>query len=197
MSDIKFERVNGCPRELFLIIGNVLEHAKAHATGDMDSAHYERLLEAAQHSLNTWRLNDLYPKDDTRWRAVAEAFRHACILHTSRLLDVTQAAEAPVIQQSVTAILDAVAEIPADCYLLELLVMPLFMAGTDALSPHSRHYVLLRLEHIKTRAGFGNQLTNKLLHNVWDARANQSKKDRSNIPWMSFVGHPYAGLGSC
>lgn len=132
----------------------------------------------------------IYTKDDPRWQAVAEAFRHACILHTCRLLDVTQPAESPVIQQSVTAILDAVSEITADCPLLELLVMPLFMAGADALSPHSRHYVLLRLDHIKSRAGFGNPLPNKLLHSVWEARANQLKKDRSNIPWMSFVRYP-------
>lgn len=140
---------------------------------------------------NSWRFtNDTYPNDDPHWRAVAEAFRHACILHTLRLLDVSQPAETPVIQKSVTAILDAVAEIPPDYYLLELLVMPLFMAGTDALSPYSRHYVLLRLDHITARAGFANQLPYKLLHKVWDARANQLKKDHSNIPWMSFVRYP-------
>ena len=145
-------------------------------------------LEAARQSLYSWRTTRfLYPSNDSRWLAVAEAFRHACILHTSRLLDATQPAEAPVIQQSVTAILDAAAEIPPDCYLIELLVMPLFIAGADTLSAHARHYVLLRLEHVKCRAGFGNSLTNSLLKSVWDARANQPKKDHKNISWTRFV----------
>jgi len=188
LSDIKFEQVNGCPRALFLIMGGVLEHAKAHAAGQMEDAQFEVLLEAARQNLYSWRSTSFsYPSDDSRWFAVAEAFRHACILHTSRLLDATQPAEAPIIQQSVTAILDAAAEIPPDCYLLELLVMPLFIAGTDTLSAHARHYVLLRLEHIKFRAGFGNPLPNSLLQSVWDARANQPKKEHENIPWMRFV----------
>lgn len=188
LSDIKFEQVNGCPRALFLIMGSVLEHAKAHSAGQIADAQYETLLEAARQSLYSWRTTSFsYPSDDSRWYAVAEAFRHACILHTSRLLDATQPAEAPNIQQSVTAILDAAAEIPSDCYLQELLVMPLFIAGTDTLSAHARHYVLLRLEHIKLRAGFGNPLPNSLLKSVWDARANQPKKDHGNIPWMRFV----------
>lgn len=170
-------------------MGDALEYAKVHKAGDMDTPQYVRLLEEAQRSLYSWNLvNDTYPNDDPRWRAVAEAFRHACILHTRRLLDATQPAEAPAIQQSVTAILDAITNIPYDCYLAELLVMPLFIAGTDTLTPHSRHYILLRLDHIKAMAGFGNPLPYELLKNVWDARANQLKKDYSNIPWTSFVG---------
>jgi hypothetical protein len=137
------------------MIGTVLEHAKAHETGYIDTPQYERLLNATRYDLHTWRLSPgVYPNDHSRWPAIAEAFRHACILYTSRLLDMYQPAEATMIQTSVTAILDAVAEIPPDCHLIELLVMPLFMAGTDALSSYDRHYVLLRFEHIKVRAGF-------------------------------------------
>ncbi|KGO43821.1 Protein of unknown function DUF3468 [Penicillium expansum] len=156
LSDLKFERVNGCPREMFLIMGNVMEHAKAHATGKIETPEYQRLLNSCRYEFYSWRLKaDGYPNDDPRWPAVAEAFRHACILHTSRLLDVTQPAEAPIIQNSVTAILDSLAEIPADCCLIELVVMPLFMAGADALSPYARHYVLLRFDHIRAHSGTG------------------------------------------
>ncbi|KAJ5990994.1 hypothetical protein N7522_011201 [Penicillium canescens] len=188
LSDLKFEQVNGCPREVFLIIGTVLEHAKAHETGYIDTPQYERLLNAARYDLHTWRLlPGVYPNDHSRWPAIAEAFRHACILHTSRLLDLYQPAEATMIQTSVTAILDAIAEIPPDCHLIELLVMPLFMAGTDALSSYARHYVLLRLEHIKVRAGFGHPTPISLLQSVWDARGKQAKDDNRNVPWMSFT----------
>lgn len=188
LSDLKFERVNGCPRDMFLIMGNVMEHAKAHATGKIETPEYERLLNAYRYELYSWRLKtDRYPNDDPRWPAVAEAFRHACILHTSRLLDETQPAEAPMIQNSVTAILDSLAEIPAECRLIELVVMPLFMAGADALSPYARHYVLLRFDHIRAHGGVGNHVSISLLKSVWDGRGRQAKHDSSNIPWGWFV----------
>ncbi|KGO56660.1 Copper amine oxidase, N2-terminal [Penicillium expansum] len=188
LSDIKFEQVNGCPRKLFLLMGDILEHAKSHSLGELVDSEYKQLLEDARFKLHSWDVNDgKYPNDDQRWMAVAEAFRHACILYTSRLIDMYQPAEAAIIQSSVTAILDSVAEIPADCYLIELLVMPLFMAGTDALSRHARHYVLLRLDHIKSMAGVGNDLTRALLKSVWDAREDQEKYDSRNIPWVWFA----------
>ncbi|CAG8364915.1 unnamed protein product [Penicillium salamii] len=191
LSKIDFEQVNGCPRKLFLLMGKILEHGKAHSAGKLDDLQFTRLLENARFQLYSWNANDgKYPDNDNRWIAVAEAFRNACILYTSRLIDMTQPAEAVIIQTSVTAILDYVAEIPADCYLLELLVMPLFIAGADALSPHARHYVIMRLDNIKAMAGVGNDLIRTLLQSVWDARANQKKHDRSNVPWMWFVCFP-------
>lgn len=188
LSDLKFERVNGCPRDMFLIMGNVIEHAKAHATGKIETPEYERLLTAYRYQLYSWRLKtDSYPNDDPRWPAVAEAFRHACILHTSRLLDVAQPAEAPMIQNSVTAILDSLAEIPAECRLIELVVMPLFMAGADALSPYARHYILLRFDHIRAHGGVSNHVSISLLKSVWNGRGRQAKHDSSNIPWVWFT----------
>ncbi|KAJ5230095.1 hypothetical protein N7489_010803 [Penicillium chrysogenum] len=190
LSDLKFERVNGCPREIFLIMGNVMEHAKAHATGKMETAEYERLLNACRYELYSWSLRpDRYPNDNPRWPAVAEAFRHACILHTSRLLDMAQPAEAPIIQKSVTAILDSLAEIPADCRLVELVVMPIFMAGADALSPYARHYLLLRFDHIRSHGGVSSEMSVSLLKSVWNARGRQAKHDSRNIPWVWFVSY--------
>ncbi|KAJ5836001.1 hypothetical protein N7447_002027 [Penicillium robsamsonii] len=188
LSDLKFERVNGCPREMFLVMGNVIEHAKAHAAGKLGTLEYKRLLNACRNEFYSWHLKtDRYPNDDPRWSAVAEAFRHACILHTSRLLDVTQPAEAPIIQNSVVAILDSLAKIPADCHLIELAVMPLFMAGADALSPYAQHYVLLRFDHVRAHGGVGNHVSISLLKSVWDSRGRQAKNDSSNIPWVFFT----------
>ncbi|CAG7917116.1 unnamed protein product [Penicillium olsonii] len=188
LGDLKFERVNGIPRTLFLIMGNVMEHAKAHALGNIDRSEFESVLESHKIALFSWRLpTDEYPADNPRWPAVAEAFRHACILHTSRLLDPQQPADAQVIQNSVIGILDSAAEIPADCRLIELLVMPLFMAGADALSPHARHYVLLRLDHVKNHGGLGNQIAISLLKSVWDGRSRQPKHDNSNVYWVWFT----------
>lgn len=67
------------------------------------------------------------------------------------------------------------------------MVLPLFMAGADNMSAHSRHYVILRLEHIKARSEMGNTAPQTLLEKVWNARSEQEKHDTSNIPWMSFV----------
>ncbi|KAJ5383471.1 hypothetical protein N7517_001382 [Penicillium concentricum] len=188
LSDLKFERVNGCPRDMFLVMGKVIEYAKAHATGKIGTPEFERLLNLCRNEFYSWRLKtDRYPNDDHRWSAVAEAFRHACILHTSRLLDVTQPAEAPIIQNSVAAILDSLAKIPADCHLIELVVMPLFMAGADALSLYARHYVLLRFDHIRAHGGVGNHMSISLLKSVWDGRGRQAKNDSSNIPWVWFT----------
>ncbi|CAG8215860.1 unnamed protein product [Penicillium salamii] len=188
LSDLKFERVNGIPRTLFLIMGKVMEHAKAHALGNIAKSEFESALESYKSDFYSWRFPvDGYPDDNPRWPAVAEAFRHACILHTSRLMDVTQPAEAQVIQNSVIAILDAAAEIPAQCRLIELLVMPLFMAGADALSSFARHYVLLRFDHVKNHGGLGNLMPIFLLQSVWNGRSRQTKHDNSNIYWVLFV----------
>lgn len=188
LSDLKFERVNGCPRALFLVMGRAMEHAKAHASGKMSDSEFEKHLSACRFELHSWSLPpNGYPNDNPRWPAVAEAFRHACLLHTSRLMDVRQSAEAPVIQDSVTAILDAIAEIPAECWLIELLVMPLFMAGADALPSYARHYILLRFGHIRDHGSHANRTSISLLESVWDGRAKQSKHDRSNVYWVWFV----------
>ncbi|KAI9929313.1 hypothetical protein ASPWEDRAFT_173034 [Aspergillus wentii DTO 134E9] len=191
LTDMKFERVNGCPKEIFLIIGRALDHAKAHAAGEIETEQYKQVLYTARRDLLSWNQNScIYPDEDPRWRSVADAFRHACILRISRLLDVSQPAEALEIQNSVTAILDAVANIEKDHPLIHLVILPLFMAGADSLSPHSRHYTILRIDEVKVASEFCNPVPKDLLKNVWDARASQSKGDHSNIPWMLFTHNP-------
>jgi hypothetical protein len=128
-----------------------------------------------------------FPDNDVLWGSVSNAFRHACILRAWRLLDPSESASEPKIRDSVFEILDSVANIPSTSPLLELMVLPLFMAGADNLSAHSRHYVILRLEQIKARSEMGNTAPQALLEKVWTARAEQPKHDNSNIPWMSFV----------
>ncbi|GAD96955.1 hypothetical protein PVAR5_5623 [Paecilomyces variotii No. 5] len=189
--DKKFEMVNGCPRAIFSIIGRAFDYAKAHSLGEIPKHDYQTALESAKQELYAWKIDrDTYPSEDHRWQFVADAFRHACILRVLRLSDEHQPAESPEIQRSVTAILDAVSEIPSDCPLLELLVLPLFMAGADASSPFARHYVLIRIEDIKGRSHFQNPMPKNLLRKVWDARACQGANDNRNVPWMTFTCNP-------
>lgn len=98
------------------------------------------------------------------------------------LIDMGQPAEEAIIQVSVIAILNSVTEIHADCYPLQLLVIPPFMTAVDALTRHARHFVSMQLENIKTMGGVGNELIRVLLKPVYIARANQH--DSLNSPWM-------------
>lgn len=188
LSDHKLEKVNGCPRDMMLLISDALERAKDFAEWKIGRDEHDRAIRATIRRLYSWNsLRFVYPEEDHRWVSVAEAFRHACILRALRLLDHTMSAEEPEIQESVTAILDAAAEIDGDCCLIELMVLPLFMAGADCLSAHSRHYILLRFEEIKGRSGFVNAAPSDLLSKVWAERSRKPRSDHSNIPWMSFV----------
>ncbi|PLB47495.1 hypothetical protein P170DRAFT_193531 [Aspergillus steynii IBT 23096] len=187
-SDRKFELVNGCPRDIFLIIGGVLEKAKEYTLGWLTWDEFQIALLLAKHKLYSWDQKSFaVPTADPRWPTVAEVFRFACILRILRLLDPYQPASAPEIQDCVTKILDATAKVPADCSIIELLIMPLFMAGADTLVPHSQYYVMSRLNEIERRSEFRNPVPMDLLRKVWDARAIQSPDDERNISWMEFV----------
>lgn len=183
-----FELVNGCPREVFLIIGSVLEKSKEHSMGWLSWDEYQIALVLAKHKLYSWNCQEkTYPSSDTRWEAVAQAFQFACILHILRLLDPLRPAHTPEIQDCVAKILDATASISAECSLLEILIFPLFMAGADALAPHSQYYVLSRFTEIMRRSEFRNPVPGDLLKKVWSARAEQDPDDERNIPWQRFV----------
>ncbi|KAF3398488.1 hypothetical protein F1880_005762 [Penicillium rolfsii] len=188
LCDLRFEEVNGCPRELVLIIGDILEHAKSHSSGRLSTEDFNTQVQALIQKIYRWdSFRCFFPSEDPLWRYVAEAFRHTCILRAWRLLDPTEPASTTRIQTSVTAILDSLAHIPGTSPLIEVNVMPLFMAGADSLSPHSRHYVLLRLAEIQARSEMGVTAPQSLLEKVWEARARQSKDDHSNVPWMDFT----------
>ena len=113
------------------------------------------------------------------------AFQFACILHVHRLLDPLRPANSPEIQEAVLKILDATADVPADCTLIELLIFPLFMAGADSLSRHSQYYVLARLREIERRSEIRNPVPADLLGKVWAARS--AKDGNENISWRDFV----------
>ncbi|KAM0095637.1 hypothetical protein ACP6JD_000749 [Aspergillus fumigatus] len=186
-TDEKFELVNGCPREIFLVIGAALEKAKEYNLGWLSWDEYQVALQSAKHKLYSFdRTARTYPSSDPRWMSTAEAFQYACILRILRLLDPLQQPQSNEIQECVARILDATARIPSDCCLLELLVFPLFMGGSDALSPHSQYYVIARLNEIERRSEFRNPVPRELLEKVWAARAAQAPGDDQNISWTTF-----------
>ncbi|PWY84536.1 C6 zinc finger domain protein [Aspergillus sclerotioniger CBS 115572] len=190
-SDKKFELVNGCPREVFLVIGGALEKAKEYTLGWLTWDEYQIALLLARHKLYSWNPQGRdYPSPDPLWLAIAEAHQFASILRILWLLDPSKPASSPDIQECVKRILDATALISPDCSLLELLVLPVFMAGADCLSRHSQYYVLTRLHEIERRSEFRNPVPADLLRKVWDARAAQAPDDSANISWTTFTHCP-------
>lgn len=187
-SDRKFELVNGCPREVFLVIGVALEKAKEHTLGWLTWDEYQIALLLAKHKLYAWDPKGReYPSHDPLWLFIAEAFQFACILRILRLLDPLKPASSSDIQECVRKILDATAIITPECSLLEILVFPLFMAGSDCISRHSQYYVLTRLREVERRSEFRNPVPADILRKVWDARAAQAEDDYTNISWTAFV----------
>ncbi|PYI33079.1 C6 zinc finger domain protein [Aspergillus indologenus CBS 114.80] len=190
-SDDMFEQVNGVPREIFLIIGDALEKSKEHMLGWLSWDEYQLALHLAKQKLYSWDPHcRTYPTSDPLWIAIAEAHKFACVLRILRLMDPHRPARDSEIQECVIKILDATAMISSDCSVIELVVLPLFMAGADCLSPHSRYYILGRLREIERRSEFRNPVPNDLLKKVWDARAAQSPDDDTNISWTTFTQAP-------
>ncbi|RMZ41966.1 C6 zinc finger domain protein [Aspergillus flavus] len=190
-SESTFEMVNGCPREVFLIIGGILEKSKEHTLGWLTWDEYQIAMLVAKHKLYSWDSKEkMYPSTDPRWLAVAESFRFACILRILRLLDDLRPAKSPEIQECVARILDATATIPSDCPLIELLILPLFMAGADSLARHSQYYILSRFKEIERRSEIRNPVPRDLLEKVWAARAAQPPDDDKNVSWTSFTHCP-------
>ncbi|KAH8704858.1 fungal-specific transcription factor domain-containing protein [Talaromyces proteolyticus] len=188
LGDLKFEAVNGCPKDLALLIGELLEHAKANASGSLGVERYKEILQSSIQKLCVWdSSNCQYPDNNPLWIHVGDAFRHTCMLRALRLLDVTESAEASRIQTSVTAILNAVSKIPKESPLIELMILPIFMAGVDCIVPYSQHYIVLRIAEIKARSEMSNAAPIQLLNKVWHEREKNSQTPHSNIPWMSFV----------
>ena len=184
----EFEVICGCPKELFLILGDVTAKGKLHLAKEISTDTFERLLAKNERELLIWNENrDIYPTADPHWKLLADAFRHAAILRILRFPDTfSRSADFPEIQQSVNKILDVASEVPTTSPLSKRLLLPLFMAGADSLIPHQRHYILMRIQEIQDHTGFLTTAPS-LLKQVWDARAAQDPKDRSNIPWMEFV----------
>ncbi|KAJ5247307.1 fungal-specific transcription factor domain-containing protein [Penicillium chermesinum] len=170
LCDLRFEAVNGCPRALVLIIGNVLNSAKKHLAGDSPAEEYAYNLKSLLDKLYQWDgSRSVYPDTNPLW--------------------LSNPPDEPHIQASVCAILDAVANVPGSSPLVELLVLPLFMSGADCLSRHSQHYIQLRFSDIKVRSEMVGGITapQVLLDKVWEAREQQADHERENIPWMQFT----------
>lgn len=179
----RFELVNGCPREIFLILGRALDKTKEYQHDWTTEDDFHSTLSLASGELYSWNPQDkTYPSSDPRWKDVAVAFQYSCILHIHRLLDPLQPAQSPEIQAAVSKILDATAAIPADCTLIELLITPLFLAGADSLSAHSQYYVLARIREIEGRSEMRNRVPADLLKRVWAART-----EGQDVSWRDFV----------
>lgn len=184
----EFEIMCGCPKELFIALGEVISKGKMHLSGELSTVEFRKSLANSERLLRDWQpKRETYPTNDPHWRSLADAFRHASILRVLRFPDTFERhADSPEVQQSVVGILDAAAGIPGTSPLAKRLLLPLFMAGADSLSPHQRHYTLIRIQEIQSQTNFRITAPD-ILEKVWKDRAAQDKDDRKNVPWMEYV----------
>lgn len=187
-SDYRFEMMIGCPREIFLVMGNVFSMAKQHMDGMISEAAFQEMLTVSENDLRVWDADrHIYPTLDSNWKLIAHAYRHACLLRLLRYRNSSQPTDHPDIQASVAEILDTIAEIPTDAELITMLVLPLTMAGLDCLSPHSRHYIRIRLMASSDRTGFRNEVTVQLLDKIWAIRTHPGQEHKANASWTDLV----------
>ena len=191
-NDLVFETVTGCPPDIFLTIGDVLSDGKDYMAKRIPLERFKHDLTESESILREWSEDqEIYPTTDTSWKLLANAYRHVGLLRIMRFPDsfVIPSCDSKI-QESVSAILDACAGIPSNSPLAKRLLLPLFIAGADSLSPHQNHYLLIRINQIKDQTSFRNPAVTELLQTVWEARAKQDKDDRRNLPWMEWASAP-------
>ena len=189
-SDSTLERVIGCPREVFLILSNIIDQGKKYLAGSLTLEAFEDGLADAEGSLRAWNADNApHPTPDEHWKTLGDAFRYASILRVLRFWDSWQTAHQPRVQQLVRKTLDAIATVPSSSSVAKRLLLPLFLAGSDALSPHQQDYVRLRIRMIEEHTKFQNRAATDLLERVWTERANKLQDDQVNVPWMEFVSN--------
>lgn len=114
---------------------------------------FEVVLGDAELYFRTWTPgNDSQPGDDANWRALGEAYRHACILRVLRFPDTySLPCESEKVQASVAAMLSSIAS--TSFPLFKRFLFPLFMAGAETTIPHQKRYVDLCIGDIKRSTG--------------------------------------------
>ena len=80
--DFSLETTIGCPADLFLQIGAVLEAGKSYIGKDIDLIEFKDICEEAEDFLRSWDLDqDIYPNSAPEWRLLADAY--PTCLHTT------------------------------------------------------------------------------------------------------------------
>ncbi|GAW25825.1 hypothetical protein SAMD00023353_1400070 [Rosellinia necatrix] len=180
----------GCPPVLFHRIGQVLEAGKSFLAGNLSLEQFQARLDDAEKFFRSWDPDQaVYPTGHQGWRALAEAYRHACLLRALRFPDAFAiSCEDVRIKVSVSAIFDICANMPRDHEFYKRLLFPLFLAGVDTSSPHQLHYASWCIGEIKHSTGFQHPAMTELLTNVWEERRRATATSRGpNVPWMEFT----------
>ncbi|KAL3423181.1 hypothetical protein PVAG01_04928 [Phlyctema vagabunda] len=180
----EFESIGGCNRELFLIFGNALERVKKCANGEISKKILQLDLEHSKQELLDWNADyACHPSSESEWKCASEAYRYAFILTILRLPHpLALPAELPEIQENVTKILDAVSQISASSPLAKKLLLPLFIAGADAISGHQRHYISIRMTEINREVNISTSGPSTL-NQVWELRDSRLVGEHDNVPW--------------
>ena len=189
--DFSLETTVGCPADLFLQIGEVLEAGKSYLSKEIELAEFEAICDEAEAFLRNWDLDqDIYPNSAPEWRLLANAYRHACILRVLRFPDAfATSCNDSRIQDSVRSILEACAQISWSSPLYKRVLFPLFVAGAETNSVHQQHYVSLCIAEIRRITKFTQPAVMQILNMVWKERSKiaQSANGPQNVPWTEYV----------
>jgi hypothetical protein len=114
-SGFEFEMMCGCPKKLFIALGEVISNGKMHLSGEISKVEFRASLAKSERLLRDWQAKrDIYPTNDPHWQLLADEFRHASILRVLRFPDTFERdADSTEVQRSVAGILDAAAGLPA------------------------------------------------------------------------------------
>ncbi|RAL07880.1 uncharacterized protein BO97DRAFT_428920 [Aspergillus homomorphus CBS 101889] len=170
------ESMFGCPVDLFYRISRILSSAKHYLAGALSFYNFEQTLAEAERFFRTWVAKDsietdpapspstsLFPPSTLtdEWKALAEAYRHACIIRVLRFPDTRLIpCEDPTIEASVVGILDAAASIATESPLVQAVAVP-----------------ALHCRRRNVRAASAA---------VWEEIAQQVDESK-NVPWMEYT----------
>lgn len=177
----------GCPAEIFEIIGKTLCTGRRYRLQEIDSDACQLLLDPFLDQLRNWDpMMYSYPNEDSEWPLLADAYRHTALLRVLRFPDTFAIpCSDGRIRASVTAILDAAAQVSRQSPYFKRFLFPLFVAGAETESPHQQQYVAFCIDHIRTTTGFSNESLDELLRKTWADR--KASDGTINVPWFEYV----------
>ena len=185
--DVVIHTLVGCPSEIFSIMGKALHSGKMLKNHYIDSETCKTHIDPLVAQLHAWDpSSSSYPDSNHEWRILGLAYKHTAMLRLLRLPDsYAIPCTDPRVRTSVTAILDASAQVPRDSPYFKRFLFPLFVAGAETESQHQQQYVLLCIEHIRKMTGFGYKSLDGLLDKTWKRRSTED--GTVTVPWFDFV----------
>jgi len=208
----------GVARPIFRLIGQIsaLSSRRKDRMKPFFDAKFRKCAEAIEVDLRAWNgpnvsetgsmpLNSLSSSKTVRERDLDEAAHAAVALKWASILRLHQIVDGysiphPVPEECLQNILNQLKCIRAGSAVESLMVFPLIMAASVALSKHDRMTIRSRWLIIERTIGFGNIAKGgRMLEKIWEAMDEEMEESsgepgRVNVNWASIRWHDYGFL---